>query len=140
MIATFPTFLAILFFVYWRESKNKEQRTAVRNTLPIDRRYTAADTDKLYAEFMPLPIDLVDQTNITFQRKHILHRMNALKKITLQINYRSLLLSNTKFYSASSIQRGWEEFHDAPLQKNEEFVTGRGWTATELRRKVRSEH
>jgi hypothetical protein len=49
-------------------------------------------------------------------------------------------LNNTKFYSASSIQRGWEEFHDVPLQKNEEFVTGRGWTATELRRKVRSQN
>jgi hypothetical protein len=32
--------------------------------------------------------------------------------------------------------RGFEEFYDPPLSKNEVLVTGRSWTAADLRRKV----
>lgn len=54
---------------------------------------------------------------------------------------------STNFSAASTSQvfrsfhisfpaQGFEEFYDPPLNKNEVLVTGRAWTATDLRRKV----
>jgi hypothetical protein len=62
--------------------------------------------------------------------------MNQLKRIVFSAPSQKFILQNTRTYVATPIVRGWEEFYDPPLKKDETFVAGRAWTAAELRRKV----
>lgn len=61
--------------------------------------------------------------------------MNALKRVAPE----PVLLKCTwmRNYSRSSMSLGFEEFYDAPMEKNEVFIAGREWSAADLRRKVR---